>query len=159
MSTGVIIPADPTQEPQAVSVRGLRDMQAAVGGYIEAVELEHPLFIMLVNEEGLVQNLPVNTRATAMVVVHGGLDQTAGYVAGDVLLVGPTNRLGYFTSVPKELYDILLVRERFDIEVITDDANAITTIEHGFKSWTAAYEAAVRLAQEYDTYEFKVRVA
>lgn len=57
----------------------------AVGGYIEAVhprELEHPL-VMLINEEGLLRNLPFNAPASALygTLPHGQM------IVGDVVIM------------------------------------------------------------------------
>lgn len=43
----------------------LKDLQVAVGGYIEIVYLPHDNdMILVVNEEGLIHNLPFNAKAS-----------------------------------------------------------------------------------------------
>lgn len=57
----------------------LEQMQAAVGGYIELVHIHYsPYRYMIVNEEGLNQALPVNTRASAI---------AEGLIVGNVILL------------------------------------------------------------------------
>ncbi len=56
----------------------LKELQDAVDGYIEAVRTNHPDYILIVNEEGAIRNLPVNELASML----------AGQVIlGDVVLI------------------------------------------------------------------------
>lgn len=53
----------------------LKEMQAAVGGYIERVRLSAPVkglgdCIMVVNEEGLIHKLPINLQASMLAQRH-----------------------------------------------------------------------------------------
>lgn len=63
----------------------LEEMQSAVGGYIEIVRLKHGI-LMVVNEEGKLQQLPHNEIAT-------GIWQSAGlprdWIAGPALVCAP----------------------------------------------------------------------
>ena len=66
----IIIKADGTIEiTEPVKKPSLEKMQRIVGGYIEAVRgiryKEHTV-TMVVNEEGLIHNLPFNTEASAI---------------------------------------------------------------------------------------------
>lgn len=54
-----------TVEPMNGSDFGLSEMQKIVGGYIEIVHLENGE-LMVVNEEGMLKNLPVNIKATCI---------------------------------------------------------------------------------------------
>ncbi len=57
----------------------LKDLQAAVGGYIEFVRCPmFPQYVMVVNEEGLLHGLPGNTLASALAL---------GHIVGDVVLM------------------------------------------------------------------------
>lgn len=64
----------------------LKEMQAAVNGYIERVRL-HPTIppkgfdepcVMIVNEEGLIHKLPVNLQASMLAMCH---------IVGDVIIM------------------------------------------------------------------------
>lgn len=57
----------------------LNEIQGAVGGFFEIVRVPDPSVMLLVNEEGLILNLPLNHQAS----------QLAGQqIVGPVLLVG-----------------------------------------------------------------------
>lgn len=66
----VIHPDDSAEPVQITTKNGLRTLQQLVGGYIEAVyagQDEHgrPTVTFWCNEEGKLQGLPINRRATA----------------------------------------------------------------------------------------------
>lgn len=80
-----------------VEVEGLEGYQAIVGGYIEAIRLRHNDF-MFVNEEGKLairgrDPLPPNKIATVIAQVD--------VIAGDVIIVGPSDGNGGDTSLPE----------------------------------------------------------
>ena len=60
----------------------LEEMQKCVGGYVEFVHLEDDL-VLVVNEEGLINNLPHNEIATKILSLEGKAN-----IVGDVLLIG-----------------------------------------------------------------------
>jgi hypothetical protein len=60
----------------------LEEMQKCVGGYVEFVYLEDDL-VLVVNEEGLINNLPHNEIATKILSLEGKAN-----IVGDVLLIG-----------------------------------------------------------------------
>ena len=70
----------------------LEALQAAVGGYIERLQLVPDQAVMIVNEEGLLKDLEVNTFASA--------------IAG-TLIVGPALIVGVdgdeFTDIPEDI--------------------------------------------------------
>lgn len=61
----------------------LKELQSFVGGYIEIVDLDNGE-IMVVNEEGLLERLPFNSKATKIAKeAYPGSDM---YIVGDVLV-------------------------------------------------------------------------
>lgn len=69
--SGVIIQADGTikeVEPADGKFFSLDELQKAVGGYIESIHLECGC-IMFVNEEGKLNDLPLNQNATDLFVL------------------------------------------------------------------------------------------
>jgi len=60
------IPADEERPLYKVAIENLEGMQAAVGGYIEFVDLDTLHASMVVNEEGKLEKRPINRRATLM---------------------------------------------------------------------------------------------
>lgn len=54
----------------------LKEAQELVGGYIEPVRMTDAKLCLIVNEEGLLRNLPLNIKATTLVhhhVLHKGI--------------------------------------------------------------------------------------
>ena len=59
------------------------DLVSCVGGYIEFIYLNDGM-VLVVNEEGLILNLPYNERATNTALAEGKKHN----IVGDVLLIG-----------------------------------------------------------------------
>lgn len=70
----------------------LESIQAAVGGYIELVPTPGAPFVMFVNEEGKLQNLPSNQLATELASRYTVLGD--GPLVGNAVLVGPVDEHG-----------------------------------------------------------------
>lgn len=75
-----------------VEIDGLKDMQRMVGGLIEVVANPEDDFEVIINEEGLLMNLELNTLASVL---------TGSRLVGPAILVGKTDWNGETTSVPK----------------------------------------------------------
>ncbi len=84
MVSGVIYQADGNviEKTFSKSNISLKDMQNIVKGYIEFLYLKNDL-IMVVNEEGKINSLPVNIKATRLVQESGIND----IIVGDVLVI------------------------------------------------------------------------
>jgi hypothetical protein len=63
----------------------LKELQALVGGYIEMISLNNGT-VMVLNEEGKLQDLPFNESATAMAHNCGSGIATSDYLVGNVLV-------------------------------------------------------------------------
>jgi hypothetical protein len=92
----ILLRVDGTEEERhpAGTAWTLKELQTAVGGYIELVphlgELQ-----MLVNEEGKLQDLPVNQTATflvTMIYARKGIPML-DFIVGDVLLLDGEERM------------------------------------------------------------------
>lgn len=70
-----------TEEYDPEGSESLTQLQKAVGGYIEIIELDDEV-TMVINEEGKLKGLPLNADATALAISKGRLFQ------GD-FIVGP----------------------------------------------------------------------
>jgi hypothetical protein len=62
----------------------LEEMQQAVGGYIEMIPTKDKR-MMVINEEGKMKHLPLNSVATSMVTLFQG-----DFIVGDVLIGEPS---------------------------------------------------------------------
>lgn len=92
-------------------------LNAAVGGYIEAVAVREVLvadqagrgarapaaFTVYLNEEGKLDGLPLNLRATHLALASLGGD----VIVGDAVVLGPPDAVGDDTPAPDELLDVL----------------------------------------------------
>ena len=61
----------------------LKQMQQAVGGYIQLVNTANPDVILVVNEEGKLRDLPINEQATRIYFAAHGMSDV---LVGDVLV-------------------------------------------------------------------------
>ena len=114
----VKIPADGTKPATIVDEElDLRYLQEAVGGMIEAVNIERVLTdtgtktvdaTVFVNEEGKLIGLPVNPRATDLCALKIG-GWIHDVINGDVIVVGPPGPEGEETPCPKKV--IAIIRE------------------------------------------------
>lgn len=79
----------------------LRQMQAHVGGWIEAVSLDGGT--MYINEEGKLRGLPFNWVATEVATVHGAIARNRDLIVGNAIVLGPTDDNGDDTAIPDDL--------------------------------------------------------
>lgn len=112
----VKIPADGTKPAVVVDDElTLEYLQAAVGGFIEAVnvsdvvnlypvELSAIEFTVFGNEEGKLIGLPQNDRATGLCVFALAVGDV---IAGDVIVIGPPGPEGEETPCPQGIIEIL----------------------------------------------------
>lgn len=114
---GFLIPVEgPCREVFVPADDSLHTMQRFVGGYIEAVGI--PDFIngwetgtAYVNEEGKLEHLEANMRATDFMVPGVGI-MFRDYIAGDMLLLGWDPETGENADVPQGLVDRARLIER-----------------------------------------------
>ena len=84
-----IYKTDGTEEevqPQNGTDFSLKELQGFVGGYIELVSLPGEKKLMVVNEEGKIDRLPLNQKATELFHKCKG---TYDVIVGDVLVCDP----------------------------------------------------------------------
>ena len=93
MRGAVVIPADGAayqlEVPEETAAQ-VAILQKLVGGFIEAVRTPH-LLTLFCNEEGKIDGLPANWRATHL---FGELLQEHDYLAGTVVILGPVDENG-----------------------------------------------------------------
>lgn len=107
MVRGRVVPA---AEGAAIELRDfaqLEDYQAVVGGYLEPVDVPSLGITIYVNEEGLLRQLPFNSRATFLWWYEVHEARQSAMLVGDAVIVGMPNRRGESTDVPQSLVDIL----------------------------------------------------
>jgi hypothetical protein len=81
----VVIKTDGTKDalqPKNNKVFTLEELKSVVGGYIEIVQLTED-YLMVINEEGKLLNLPINVIATR---VYRASRNTDDFIVGNVLI-------------------------------------------------------------------------
>lgn len=66
----------------------LEEMQGVVGGYIELTLTADEKNYMVINEEGKLNSLPLNPKATE--IFNGNTNSLRDIIVGDVLLASPS---------------------------------------------------------------------
>jgi hypothetical protein len=121
--------------------------QAPVGGNIEVVRLYRPAASMYVNEEGKLEGLPMNHRATALASVHNDGFRGQDVVVGDVLVTGPVGAEGYDRSVPAKYIELWFAATRFRVQKQLSGSRGWRVKRASvYDDVFTAYVAAVRLA-------------
>lgn len=83
-------------------------LQKQVGGYIEVIDVndyEEPDMSMWLNEEGKIERLPFNPRATALA---RGYIMPGDVIVGDVVMTGGVDHEGESTGLTEEQVAMLL---------------------------------------------------
>lgn len=150
MVTGVIIPADIDSAPRLQEFHGLRDYQTAVGGLIEAIDLDSPPMSFFANEEAKLIGLPINQRANALWWLHVPAAYGFDFLAGDVVLIGRPDEEGETQDAPPEFVRLLLGPATYRVEVQTaDSGTAWSGNGRRFSNYFAAATYAIDLSHRW----------
>lgn len=110
------IPADQDEPITALEVHQLEDYQAAVGGWIEPVDIPELGITIYVHEEGLVLGLPLNPRATFLWWYFVPEARQKAMLVGPALIVGLPDRSGDSMSIPNDVARLLTEPGRWRVE-------------------------------------------
>ena len=111
MKKGLLIKADGVCE--VFNYENLKSLQNAVGGYIEAISCDNLSFFL--NEEGKLNNLPMNPLATLLVKHRIG---QYDYIAGDVVVLGDVDEDGETLGLSfEEISNLLLKINSFKLAI------------------------------------------
>jgi|GEM_PF-2989842 len=156
----MVIPADIDLPPQTIQLDNtdLSAYQTLVGGHIQAIHLERPAATMYLNDEGKLEGLPVNHRATALASVHNSAFRGQDFIVGDAFVTGPADARGYDRTVPARYPLLWLEATTFRVEKQLRNAQG-WRVRRGYiyDNVHVAYVAAVRLARR-ETEVTEVRV-
>ena len=96
-----------------------RQMNAVVGGYYENVYPQRlpKGFVMVVNEESKLKNLPINEAGSYLY----GSDAHGDYIAGNVIIL----KLGYYEGEP----DVIGMSDDEAIEIMKDLLNNVKALK------------------------------
>ncbi len=91
-------------EVEVKDLNGLEELQKAVGGYIEAINLPN-YGTGYVNEEGKLNNLPLNIVATMAYSKSNGFSHDV--LVGDVIFTGDVNEEGNTDDISDKFVDFV----------------------------------------------------
>ena len=131
----------------------LPDYQRRVGGLIEHIGFNQPAASMYVNEEGKINELPLNRRATLLVWMHNPAFRYQDIIVGDALLTGPADEHGRDTNVPDELSRTLFEAKHFRPEVQVYGESGWHTNSRRFDNWVDAYSYVLDLGRRWTSVE------
>lgn len=134
------IPTEADDPITEIEVSKLEDYQAAVGGWIEPVDIAELGVTIYVHEEGLVLNLPVNSRATFLWWYFVPEARQKAVLVGPAVVVGLPNRNGDSTPVPDEVVRLLTGPGEWRVDIrVRDDP----TWHPSLATYTDYFEALV----------------
>lgn len=158
MITAIALPADMAQPIRLVELHehDLDAYRALVGGSLEIVTFERPAATLYLNDEGKLDGLPVNQRATLLAWVHNSAFRDVDVIVGDAFIVGAADQHGDDLTVPEELVTLLFHTRYFRVLVrFAGDARLYANLTV-FSDWLAAYTNAVQMAVWQQVEEVRV---
>ncbi|QZY52859.1 DUF3846 domain-containing protein [Leucobacter tenebrionis] len=145
MVKGIYVPVDESEPLEQREFATLDDYQAAVDGWIEAVDVPSLGITIYVNEEGLLRHLPFNPRASFLWWFHvPGAHQAM--LVGNAVIVGLPDENGDSTDMPREVVDLLTVAREYAVAIQIGGASEssgsngklssiLLPLTHGDPSW------------------------
>lgn len=151
----IVIPSGEEYELRSdeIGSSNLPDYQRRVGGLIEHVGFSQPAASLYVNEEGKINELPMNRRATLLVWMHNPAFRYRDVIVGDALLTGPADEHGRDTNVPDELSHALFEAKRFRAEVQVHGEAGWHGNDRRFNNWVDAYSYVLDLGRRWTRVE------
>jgi hypothetical protein len=160
MVQAIVVPAD-LSKPIRLEQLDKHDAGAyrrIVGGRLEAVQLTDPAGGVYFNDEGKLQELPVNHRLTMLLWMHNKLFRGADVIVGNGLIVGPPDGEGDDQDAPGELVELLFKTAEFRVQARKADARSWHTTLDTVSEWTDAYRLALKIGLEWRNVIADVRV-
>lgn len=122
MVRGLLISADISTPLAIRDFHGLEELQSAVKGFVEAVDVEELGATIYVNEEGLVRHLPFNARASFLWWLHTHRTSRA-LLVGDAVIVGMPDPAGDDRDVPESLVDLVMAPGPYAVQLTLLEAD------------------------------------
>lgn len=157
MPTGIYFPLDERKPLALHEYDALEDYQAAVGGYVESIDAGERGMSFFANDEAKLIGLGINRRATIFWWLYLAAYDQRDFLAGDVVLVGPTHPSGSTLSVPRSIQQLLFTPSTFAVEVRVMGSNKWHRNPAGFDDYFEAGSWALDLSIRRQEVE-KVRV-
>jgi hypothetical protein len=100
-----------TGKVSRIEIRDYKDIQVAVGGYIQWIPFAESN-AAYVNEEGKLLNLPENYLATRLCFKYDVGLSSSDYISGNMVVVGQSDNDGSEMDIDDELAEALLKENR-----------------------------------------------
>ena len=113
MVKGLVIPFDPERPIEVREFNRPEDYQAVVGGWIEAVDIPRLGATIYVNEEGLLRQLPFNSRASFLWWYELPERRQGAVLVGEALMVGIPDEEGKTRDIPDSTLALLTNKEHY----------------------------------------------
>lgn len=158
MVKGLFVPAAATAPVERREYLQLEDYQAAVGGWIEAIDVPNfgPI-TMYVNENGIAERLEPNLRATFLWWFHVPQVREHSALFGDVALVGYPEAEGDNTDLPGMVLELLTVPMPHVVAVQLEDGIWYRERSVNRDYWEAVHWAMIKLSREPEVQNVGVR--
>lgn len=154
MIHAIQIPQDEERPLYKVAIENLAGMQAAVGGYIEIIDLGPLTASLVLDEEGKLAQKPINRRATLLFWLLFPSVRHHDVIVGDVLIVGYPDKDGNTTDVPTKVVELLFETKSYKAEFQTyDDANKFNGNLMRFDDYFVAANYALGKAESWSAVE------
>ncbi|KJL24873.1 hypothetical protein RL72_01596 [Microbacterium azadirachtae] len=117
MVHGIVIPADGESPLRRIDTTQPDAIGTAVGGFMEAVDIVDLGITVYVNESGLLQHLPFNSRVSFLWWHHVPAARRRAMLVGDAVVVGLPDEDGADTEVPDATRKLLFTDADYIVEV------------------------------------------
>jgi hypothetical protein len=152
------IPVEEDRPLYKVTLEDLSGMQAAVGGYIEVIDLGPLTASLIINEEGKLERRPINRRATLLFWLLFPSVRHRDVIVGDVLIVGHPDNQGNTTDAPENVVELFFGTKSFKAEFQTfDDPNKFNGNMRRFDDYFEAANYGLGKAESWTAVQ-RVRV-
>lgn len=150
----VQIPQDEERPLYKVAIDGLSGMQAAVGGYIQVVDLTPLGASLVLDEEGKLKGKEINRRATLLFWLLFPSVRHRDAIVGDVIVIGAPDDDGNSTDVPEAVTKLLFETKSYKAEFQTlDDANKFNGNLRRFEDYFEAVNYALGKSEAWTMVE------
>jgi hypothetical protein len=157
MAIGILFPQDDDEPLVTRDLNSLDDYQAAVGGTIESIDAGIEGTAFFANDEAKLIGLPINRRATLFWWLHMPPARHQDALAGDVVLVGPSDSEGATLDVPTSLRQLLFASSSFHVELAVAEVDGWHVVAPSLLDYFDAATLAIDLASQWSHVEM-VRV-
>ncbi|MFD6699403.1 DUF3846 domain-containing protein [Microbacterium sp. NPDC060117] len=157
MVRGLVIPADDEQPLREIDVSVPDAVAQAVGGLMEAVDLIDFGATVYVNESGVLQRMPFNSRATFLWWYYVPSSRGRARLVGDAIIVGLPDDDGADSDLPDAAHQQLLSQARYRVEVQIENEPIWRRLPLTYPDyWEALMWAALLLQQIPDAADTRV---